>query len=125
MIRDHARFAAYIAISYILFIFSGILLHFINTHDFYTLKFSLNLPSTWIAAFVSVVISWGLWHRKSWGWWLGLSAVSAHLITTVVWLTQNFSFNNFPSFGVLLAVIIQIVFLAILIFPSTRASCTN
>ena len=54
MIQDHARFAAYIAISYILFIFSGILLHFINTHDFYTLKFSLNLPSTWIAAFVSV-----------------------------------------------------------------------
>lgn len=125
MIKNRAQLAASIAIAYILVVFSGILLRFINTQDFYTLKFSLTLPSTWIATFVSVVIAWGLWHRKIWGWWFGLSAVSVHLISTSVWLTQHFSFNNLPNFGVLLALIIQVVFLIILISPNTRTECAN
>jgi translocator protein len=125
MIQNRAQLAASIAAIYLLVMLGGIFIHFINTQDFYTLKFSLMLPSTWIAAITSGVAALGLWQRKSWAWWFGLSAVLVQLTRITSWLLKHFSLNNLPSYSVLLTLTILIIFLAILVFPGTRAACTN
>ena len=66
MKRDPARLAAAIAVFYVLFFVSGIFVYYFATRDSYTLKFSLTLPSTWVAAILSLSIAWGLWHHYRW-----------------------------------------------------------
>ncbi len=125
MIRDRAQLASYIALSYILVVLGGIFLHFLSTGEAYTLKFSLMLPSTWVATLLSGVIAWGLWNRFRWAWWFGLAAALFQLVRMLSWLSQHFSPAKLPGFGVLLVLALVVMFLIVLVLPGTRAACAR
>lgn len=117
--------AAYIAIAYIFVILGGIFVHFLSTGESYTLKYSLMLPSTWLATVFSSVISWGLFHHFRWAWWLGFVCASLQLARMSSWLFRHFTVANLPGFGVFLIYGLLLTFLVALVFPGTRASCTR
>ena len=121
MIKDRAQLAAYIALTYVLIVHGGIFIHFLRKRDFYTLKFSLLLPSTWVITTFSIIIALGLWHHKRWSWLLGLVAVLVQILRMATWLFQHFSLSNLPSVGVFLVSTTLIIFLIALILPGTRA----
>lgn len=125
MIKDRAQLAAYIALAYILVMLGGIFLHYAQTGDAYTLKFSLMLPSTWVVTIAGGVIALGLWLRKAWAWWLGLGAVLIQLTRISSWLAQHYSFTKPPAFSVLFVLAILVIFLAVLSLPKTRAACSR
>jgi hypothetical protein len=77
---DLNKVAAAIAAAYILVMLGGVLLNFVFTGDAFTLKYSLSLPSVWIAVGACLVISWGLWQRFRWAWWLGFVAATGRLL---------------------------------------------
>lgn len=125
MPRDRAQLASFIALAYTLVVLGGIFLHYLSTGDAYTLKFSIMLPSTWVATIVSGMVAWGLWRHFQWAWWLGLVAVLVQLARISSWLSQHFSAANLPSFSVFLVFGFLLAFLGILVSPGTRASCVG
>lgn len=124
---DHGRaqLAACIALTYVFVVLGGIFLHYLNTGDAYTLKFSLMLPSTWVATIVSVVVAWGLWQRFRWAWWLGLAAALLQLVRMSSWLFHHFSATNPPGFGVFLVLGLVLAFFVTLVLPGTRTACAR
>ena len=78
---DHGKLASVIPIIYVLFFMGGIFVHYFMTGETYTLKYSISLKSTWLAAIGSLLIAWGLWNHFRWAWWLGLIAAGYRLPT--------------------------------------------
>lgn len=125
MTADRARLASCIAVVYIAVILGGILLHYALTRDAYTLKFSLTLPSTWLAIAVSAVVAWGLWNRRRWAWWFGLAAVLLQLAQMSLWMAEHFALANLPGVGVFVVLGVLLAFLIVMLLPSTRATCSR
>ncbi|ATE59899.1 hypothetical protein [Thauera sinica] len=125
MIHDRARLASFTALGYIFVVLGGIALHFLNTGEVYTLKFSLLLPSTWTATLVAGVAAWGLWHRFRWAWWLGIAAALFQLVRMSPWLYLHHGMDRLPGFGPLLVLVLLLAFLITLLLPGTKAACTR
>jgi hypothetical protein len=119
MIRDGTRLAACIAFAYIIVVLGGVYLHYWQTGDEYTLRYSLSRESTWNAVFIASLLAVGLWLRHQWAWWLGLVAGVLKLVGQLVWIAKHFP----PGFGVVLVLALLIAFLATLMLPGTRAAC--
>ncbi len=117
--------AAILALSYAAVVLGGILIHFMQSGDLYTLKFSLLLPATLIALLLASTIAWGLWKELRWAWWLGLLGSLLQLVRMSKWLWHNFSQSGFPSPGVLLVLCILVAFLVTLLLPGTRTACVR
>lgn len=122
---DRARLTSYIAIAYVCVVIGGIFLHFVLTGEMYTLKYSLMLPSTWIATIAGGLIALGLWQSKAWAWWLGLAAVLVQLTRISSWLVQHFSITNPPTASIIIVLFILVLFLVVLVLPKTRAACSS
>jgi hypothetical protein len=125
MTADRARLASCIAVAYIAVVLGGIFLHYALTREAYTLRFSLALPSTWLATAVSAAVAWGLWNRWRWAWWLGLTAVIFQLARMSWWMVEHCTLTNLPGPGVFVVLSFLLAFLSVLLLPSTRATCCH
>ncbi len=119
------KVAACIAAAYFSVVLGGILLHFFQTGDTYTLKYGLMLPTTWAALTISGFVSWGLWHRFRWAWWLGFIAAALQLLRMSSWVVRHFSTAAPPGLGVVLVLALLLALLAVLLLPRTRRACTR
>jgi hypothetical protein len=122
---DRARLASGIALAYIAVVLGGVLLHYVMTGDGYTARYSLMLPSTWMATAVAALIAWGLWSRFRWAWWVSLAAVLFQLVLMTSWMIDHFTFTKLPGWGVFVVFALLVAFLVVLLLPGTRSACSR
>ncbi|MBI5784493.1 MAG: hypothetical protein HZA64_03460 [Rhodocyclales bacterium] len=124
MTPSHSKLASVVAAAYVVMVVGGMLLHFINTGELGTLKYSLMLPATLAAILVGGVVAFGLWHRFAWAWWLGLAAVGAQLVRFGSWFIDRLSVGGAPMASWVIAVLL-LLFLVLLLSKATRQQCTR
>lgn len=124
MTPSHSKLASVVAAAYVLMVVGGMLLHFFNTGELGTLKYSLMLPATLAAIFVGGLVAFGLWHRFAWAWWLGFAAVGIQLIRFGSWFVGRLSAGNAPLASWVIAVLL-LAFLLLLLSKATRQQCTR
>lgn len=124
MTPSHSKLASVVAAAYVFMVVGGMLLHFINTGELGTLKYSLMLPATLAAILVGGVVAFGLWHRFAWAWWLGLAAVGAQLIRFGSWFIDRLSVGGAPMASWVIALLL-LLFLVLLLSKATRRQCTR
>ncbi len=122
---NYTKIAASISAVYVLFFFGGIFVHYFNTGDAYTLKYSLMLPTVWIAATLGLVIAWGLWKKFLWAWWLGLVSVLFQLIAHIRHMLKFISLDLPLTFGILAVFVMLVSFLFLILLPQTKKQCTR
>jgi hypothetical protein len=125
MRKGCAKYAGFIAFTYAFVFFGGIFFHYFQSGNLYTLKYSLSLPSVWMALTASLVIGWGLIKKYRWAWWLGLFGVLFQLYRAVpnAWqliLKQS----DFPM-GIIVVLVLFSTFLLLLLTSSVRKECLN
>jgi benzodiazapine receptor len=125
MTHTRIHLASLVAITYVAVVLGGTLIHFVNTGDAYTLRFSLTQPTTWVASIVGAVVAWGLWQHFAWAWWLGIGAAVVQLFRVGTWVVEHYSSSRSPSIGVSLVVALLLAFLALLLPSKVRASCSR
>ncbi|MFT3960441.1 hypothetical protein [Propionivibrio sp.] len=121
---SHSKLASVVTAAYVLMVVGGMLLHFFNTGELGTLKYSLMLPATLAAIFVGGLVAFGLWHRFAWAWWLGLAAVGIQLIRFGSWFISRLSVGNAPMASWVIALLL-VAFLLLLLSKDTRQQCTR
>jgi hypothetical protein len=124
MTPSHSKLASVVAATYVLMVVGGVLLHFFNTGELGTLKYSLMLPATLAAIFVGGIVAFGLWHRFVWAWWLGLAAVGIQLVRFGSWFIGRLSVGNVPMASWVIALLL-LAFLLLLLSKATRQQCTR
>lgn len=122
---DKARLAGLIAIGYVVFFFGGIVVHYFMSGDEYTLKYSLTLPSVWVAALVGLVTGLGLWNHYHWAWWTGLIGAVIQVFLSIQNITKLISINATPSFGVVVVLSLLTIFIFLVLLPETRKQCVR
>jgi translocator protein len=68
----HLRLAALCTLTYGLLVVSGLLQHFYRTGSFRALARNLGNPWLWVVVVLAVVLTFGLWKRQAWAWWLAI-----------------------------------------------------
>jgi len=126
--RDTARIAAAIAVAYVAFFVGGIFIHYFAGGDAYTLKYSLSLASTWLAAIVALTVAWGLWHHYRWAWWLGLLGVGYQIVgitNRMLKLSTASDLRISTVIGVGGVSLLFLAFLIVLLQSQTRRLCVK
>jgi hypothetical protein len=126
--RDTARISAAIAVVYVAFFFGGIFAHYFVAGDAYTLKYSLSLASTWLAAIVTLTVAWGLWHHYLWAWWLGLLGVGYQIVGITNRILKLSTASDLPIstiIGVGGVSLLLLAFLIVLLQYQTRRLCVK
>jgi hypothetical protein len=120
----HSKFASAIAAAYVSMVVGGLLLHFLTTGDFGTLRYSLMLPSTLGAIFIGSLLACGLWRGFAWAWWLGLVATAIQLIRFGSWFIARLSSGSAPVASWIIAILLA-AFLCVLLIKATRQRCSR
>jgi len=113
-----------LAATYVAVVLGGIFVHFVNTGDLHTLRYSLTLPATLIATTLGSVIAFGLWQEHAWAWWLGLVVVSLQLLRFGPWLLAHINKGS-VQIGSWLIGFLLLTFLVSLLTPAVRKSCSR
>jgi translocator protein len=121
--RDTAKVAASIAVFYVVFFVGGMFHAYYTSGSEYTLRYSLALPETWLAALGSIVIGYGLWRHYRWAWWLGLVGVALQLIGISQSLSRFLLHGDLPPASMLVVAALFVIFTVLLLLPKTRAAC--
>ena len=121
---SHSQLASVIAAAYVSMVVGGMLLHFLTTGDFGTLKYSLMLPATLGAIAIGSLVAFGLWRGFAWAWWLGLIAAALQLIRFGSWLIIRLSTGSVPVASWIVAFLLS-SFLCVLLIKATRQQCSR
>jgi translocator protein len=116
------QISSLLAATYVAVVVGGIFVHFADTGDYYTLRYSLTLPGTLLVALVGSAIAIGLWRGRAWAWWLGLTAVAVQLFRFTPWLLKRLMNGNVPAGSWFIACLL-LAFGVTLLTPAVRRSC--
>jgi uncharacterized membrane protein (DUF2068 family) len=114
------RLASCCAAAYGALLASGVVHHFERTGSFRALAHSLGRPTLWVALLVAALVTWGLWKRYAWAWWLGVAA-AAYQLFEIVWpYLHGRGFGRVPGFSTLLALALLLLLLVLLLQRPAR-----
>lgn len=114
------RLASCCAAAYGALLASGVVHHFERTGSLRALVHGLSRPTLWVALLVAALVTWGLWKRYAWAWWLGLVA-AAYQLFRIVWpYLHGRGFGRVPGFYTLLALGLLALFLVLVLQRPAR-----
>jgi len=119
------RFASLTAAAYGALLVSGIVHHFQRTGSFRALAHSLSQPTVWIALLVAALVSFGLWKRYAWAWWLAVAAALYQIFRIASAYLQGRGFGHVPGFATLLALALLLLLLVLLLPRKARLACNR
>jgi translocator protein len=119
-----SKISSLLVATYVAVVVGGTLLHFANTGDVYTLKYSLTRPVTIIAALVGALVAFGLWRSYAWAWWLGLVAAAVQLYRFGPWFTERLINGQVPTGSWLIAFLL-LAFSVLHLTKAVRKSCSR
>jgi hypothetical protein len=119
------RFASLAAAIYGAVLVSGIVYHFQRTGSLRALVQSLANPGVWIALLVSALVTYGLWARQSWAWWLAIAAAGYQSVRIVLAHVQGRGAGHLPGFATLLALALLLLIIVLLLPRKARLGCNR
>jgi hypothetical protein len=119
------RLASLSCAAYGALLVSGTVYHFQHTGSFRALGHSLAQPSLWIALLIAALVTFGLWQRHAWAWWLGIAAANYQIFRIVSAYVYGRGFGHMPGFATLLALALLILILVLLLPRKSRLGCNR
>ena len=119
------RLAALTAAAYGVLVVSGIVHHFQRTGSLRALAQGLAQPAMWITLLVAVLLTWGLWKRYAWAWWLGVAAGAFQCYRLVSGYVQGGSFGRMPGAWTLIAFTLVVLLLVLLLQRRARLAANR
>ncbi|HVI38210.1 MAG TPA: hypothetical protein VM684_18375 [Gaiellales bacterium] len=118
------RFASASTAAYAALFVSGIVYHFQRTGSLRALAHSLSHPVVWITLLVAAVITFGLWKRYAWAWWLGVAAAAYQTFRIgEAWYARGLS--HVPGVPTLIALALLVLILVLLLPRRSRLGCNR
>ena len=118
------RLASLTTAAYGALLASGIVYHFQRTGSFRALAHALMEPTIWIALALAAVITFGLWKRYAWAWWLGVAAAGFQLFRIFeAWYHRGLS--RLPGVPTLIALGLLVLLLVLLLPRRSRLGCNR
>jgi benzodiazapine receptor len=103
---------------------SGIVYHFQRTGSLRALARGLAEPTIWIALLVAALVTFGLWKRHAWAWWLGVGAALYQLFRIFeAWFGRGLS--RVPGVPALIALGLLLLLLVLLLPRRSRLGCNR
>jgi hypothetical protein len=118
------RIASLTAAAYGGLLVSGAVYHFQRTGSLPALVRSLSHPALWIALLVAALVTFGLWKRYAWAWWLAMAA-SLFQGWRIVWPWVERGFAHVPSMPALVALALLLLMLVLLLPRRSRMGCSR
>ena len=119
------RLASLTSAAYGALLVSGIVHHFQRTGSFRALANSLSQPTVWIALLISALVTFGLWQRYAWAWWLGVAAAAWQVFRIVMAYVQGHNFGNLPGVATVIALALLLLVLVLLLPRKARLGCNR
>lgn len=118
------RLASFTAAAYGALLASGIVYHFQRTGSFRSLARSLAEPTIWIALLVAGLVTFGLWKRYAWAWWLAIAAAAFQLFRIFeAWFDRGLA--RPPGVPALIALALLLLLLVLLLPRKSRLGCNR
>lgn len=118
------RIASFTAAAYGALLASGVFYHFQRTGSFKSLAASLSQPALWIALLVAALVTFGLWKRQAWAWWLAIGAACFQLFRIFdAWFDRGLA--RPPGVPTLIALALLLVLLVLLLPRKSRLACNR
>ena len=122
--QTQIRLASLTSAAYGALLASGIVYHFQRTGSFQALVNSLAQPPMWIALLLAAIVTFGLWKRYAWAWWVGVAAACFQLFRIVeAWFNRGFS--RLPGVPTLIALALLLLLLVLLLPQGSRRGCNR
>ena len=103
---------------------SGIVYHFQRTASMRSLLHTLAQPAIWVALLLAALVTYGLWKRYAWAWWLGVAAAGYEVfIILSAWFGRGLS--HAPGVPALIALALLVLLLALLLPRRSRLGCNR
>ena len=118
------RIASLAAAAYGALLVSGIVHHFQRTGSFRALADGLSRPGTWIALLVAALVTYGLWQRHAWAWWLAVGA-ACYQIFRVASAWADRGLRSLPGTPTLIALALLVLILVLLLPRRSRLGCNR
>jgi hypothetical protein len=118
------RLASLTAAAYGALLASGIVFHFQRTGSFRALVHGLSRPTLWIALLVAAFVTYGLWKRYAWAWWLAIAAAAYQLFRIgEAWFSRGL--GHVPGVPTLIALVLLLLLLVLLLPRPARLGCNR
>lgn len=122
--QTQIRFASLTSAAYGVLLASGIVHHFQRTGSLRALAHSLSQPPVWIALLIAALVTFGLWKRHAWAWWLGVAAAGYQVFRIAsAWFARGG--NYMPGFATLLALGLLLLLIVLLLPRKARLGCNR
>ena len=115
------RIAALATAMYGALFVSGILHHFQRTGSFRALVRGFAQPHVWIALLIVVLVTYGLWKRHAWAWWLGIAAAGYQVFR----IASANGLSRVPGTATLIALALLLLVIALLLPRRARLGCNR
>ena len=118
------RLASLTSAAYGALLASGIVYHFQRTGSLRALAHALAEPTIWVALLLAAVVTFGLWKRYAWAWWLGVAAAGFQLFRILeAWYGRGLS--RIPGVPALIALGLLVLLLVLLLPRRSRLGCNR
>lgn len=118
------RFASLTSAAYGALLASGVVHHFQRTGSFRALANSLSRPTLWVALLLAAVVTWGLWKRYAWAWWLAVAAAAFEIfLIGRAWFARGLS--HVPGIPTLITLALMLLLLVLLLPRRARQGCNR
>jgi hypothetical protein len=108
------RLAALCAFAYAVLAVSGLVHHFQRTGSLRVLLRGLMQAQLWIVLLVALLVTFGLFCRQAWAWWLGVAAAAFGVFRIVSAYVQGPGFGRVPGAWTLIALALLVLILVLL-----------
>lgn len=119
------RIASLSCAAYGALLVSGTVYQFQRTGSFRALAHNLAQPTLWIALLIAALVTFGLWKRYAWAWWLGIAAAAYQIFRIASAYVQGRGFGNMPGTPTLIALALLILILVLLLPRKSRLGCNR
>jgi hypothetical protein len=123
--QTQIRFASLASAAYGALLVSGIVHRFQRTGSLRALAHSLAQPTIWIALLITALVTFGLWQRHAWAWWLAVAAAGYQIFRIVSAYVQGRAFGQLPAVPTLLALGLLLLILVLLLPRKARLACNR
>jgi len=118
------RLASLTSAAYGALLASGLVYHFQRTGSFRALAHSLARPALWVALLLAAVITYGLWKRYAWAWWLAIAAAAYEIfVIGQAWFERGLA--HVPGVPTLITLALMVLLLVLLLPRRSRLGCNR
>jgi benzodiazapine receptor len=123
--HTQVRIASLAAAAYGALLVSGTVHHFQRTGSFRALGHSLAQPTLWIALLIAALVTFGLWQRNAWAWWLGIAAAGYQIFRIASAYVYGRGFGHMPGVATLIALVLLLLIVVLLLPRPARLACNR